>query len=295
MFRIFGQVGGRLRKHALLLAWVPLRRQRHTHPPQPRSRPSGICAAAAAVGAFSMGLPAAGTAVPVALQEQPARSATGPAAESVAGPSSSGASSGCGRGCFLAGTLVIMSDGSARPIEELVPGDATAGGTVRATVQVHYQAAAQLYSYKGVTVTGNQAVLDSTAGCFVRVSAAKTATVVALSDLPFGGSVAGTPYSDVVFDLITSDHRIFIYAKHASADGMGTDEAAVVEFADYAFEEGQASSGDQLAQLNEDPRATPAIVGRIATGEANVHVRTSRPPPQVNTSSTSPVVVVAIL
>ena len=179
-----------------------------------------------------------------------------------------------------------MSDGSARPIEELVPGDATAGGTVRATVQVHYQAAAQLYSYKGVTVTGNQAVLDSTAGRFVRVSAAKSATVVALSDLPCGGSVAGTPYSDVVFDLITSEHRIFVYTKHDSADGTDMGEAAVVEFADYVFEDGQASSGHQLAQLNEDPRASPAIVARIAAGTTKVHVRTSRPPPLVNTSST---------
>jgi len=38
-----------------------------------------------------------------------------------------------------------MADGTARPIEELVPGDSAAGGTVRATLQVHYRAAAQLY------------------------------------------------------------------------------------------------------------------------------------------------------
>ena len=170
-----------------------------------------------------------------------------------------------------------------------MPGDATAGGTVRATLQVHYHAAAQLYSYKGVTVTGNQAVLDSASGRFVRVSAAESATVVALSDLPFGGSVAGTPYSDVVFDLITSEHRIFIYARQDSAEEMDTNagEAAVVEFADYLYEEGQASSGHQLAQLNEDRRATPAVVARIAAGEAKVRVRISRPPPQVRAPASS--------
>ena len=190
-------------------------------------------------------------------------------------------------GCFLAGTLVLMSDGSARPIEELVPGDSTAGGTVRATVQVHCHAAAPVYSYRGVTVTGNHAVLDSTSGRFLPVSSAAGFALVPLSDLPFGGSVAGTPYSDVVFDLITSEHRIFVYVKQTSVRGTDaaeeTDTTTVVEFADYTSEDAQSGSGRHLMQLNDEAqsRPTPGIVARVATGAVDVHVRSSRPPLQV--------------
>ena len=176
-----------------------------------------------------------------------------------------------------------MADGTARPIEELVPGDSAAGGTVRATLQVHYRAAAQLYSYKGVTVTGNHAVLDRAAGRFVRVSAAQGASVVDDSDLSFGGSVAGTPYSDIVFDLITSKHRIYVYTK----SGPG---ATVVEFADYEevdeAHDGSGGGGDRrLALLNNDAQRhqgrPPAVVAQVLTGDVGVRVRSSRPPAQV--------------
>ena len=192
------------------------------------------------------------------------------------------------RGCFLGGTLVLMADGSARSIEELVPGDSTAGGTVRATLQVHYHAAAQLYNYRGVIVTGTQAVLDHTTGRFVRVSAAIGAAVVPLSELSFGGSVAGTPYSDVVFDLVTSAHRIYT-CTHSNATKPGeTAIVHVLEFADYEEvdpEDLEDASQRRLAALHasQEKRTPPAAVLRAMSGEAGTEVRVhpTRPPPMV--------------
>jgi hypothetical protein len=155
-----------------------------------------------------------------------------------------------------------MADGSARPIEDLVPGDATAGGTIKAALQFHYRASAQLYTYQGVTVTGDHAVAEP-GGRFVRVCRAVGAMAVPDSDLAFGGSVGGTPTSDVLYDIITTDHRIFVFAQCSGPSVAGR----VVEFADYVeADEGLDEERERrLALLNVSQSASrplPAVVTR---------------------------------
>ena len=65
-----------------------------------------------------------------------------------------------GGGCFAPGTLVLMGDmRSTTKIEELRPGDVTAGGTVKAAMQFDKSLCAPMYKLHGVSVTGDHAVL----------------------------------------------------------------------------------------------------------------------------------------
>ena len=131
-----------------------------------------------------------------------------------------------GGGCFAAGTQVLMEDGSTVAIEELRAGDDTAGGRISATLQFDRASAAPLYTFKGVTVTGDHAVLQGEA--FVRVRDADGA--VRLPSKPQIGAadptrfpalncpesfgkpgcrlIAGAPKPAVIYDVISSAHRI---------------------------------------------------------------------------------------
>lgn len=97
--------------------------------------------------------------------------------------------------CFAAGTLVRMADGSDRPIERLTPGDATAGGVVRA-VHVHPGIGQTVYRYDRVLVTGGHAIFED--GRWIRVRDSRRAERLAGVVLPS------------VHNLVTSDHRIMV-------------------------------------------------------------------------------------
>lgn len=109
--------------------------------------------------------------------------------------------------CFAAGTPVRMAEGSDRPIERLTPGDATAGGAVRA-VHVHPGIGQTIYRYGRVLITGGHAVLED--GRWVRVRDSRRAERLAGVVLPS------------VHNLVTSDHRILV-DDHCFADAAETD------------------------------------------------------------------------
>ena len=81
-----------------------------------------------------------------------------------AGGSSSGGQ-GSGGGCFIAGTMITMHDGSLKPIEQVDIGDAVAvGGKVFATGKFLID---NLYDYNGIQVSGTHMVKED--GAWTRV------------------------------------------------------------------------------------------------------------------------------
>ena len=73
------------------------------------------------------------------------------------GGSSSG-SNGTGGGCFIAGTMITMHDGSFKPVEQVDIGDEVAvGGKVFATGKFLID---NLYEYKGIQVSGTHMVKE---------------------------------------------------------------------------------------------------------------------------------------
>jgi len=80
------------------------------------------------------------------------------------GGSSSGGD-GSGGGCFIAGTMITMHDGSLKPVEQVDIGDAVAvGGKVFATGKFLID---NLYDYNGIQVSGTHMVKED--GAWTRV------------------------------------------------------------------------------------------------------------------------------
>jgi Ca2+-binding EF-hand superfamily protein len=135
---------------------------------------------------------------------------------------------GRGGGCFAAGTRVVLRDGSARAIERIVVGEKLAGNSVAvATLRFDAAAAAPLFEVRGVRVTADHAVL--TDGRFVRAREAA------------GATRAPAAADGLVYDLITTDHRIRIVANGG----------AELECADYLeLPEGRVAYDRLLGGLN---------------------------------------------
>ena len=133
-----------------------------------------------------------------------------------------------GGGCFAAGTRVVLRDGSARAIERVVVGERLAGNSVAvATLRFDAAAAAPLFEVRGVRVTADHAVLLD--GRFVRAR-----------DAP-GACVAPAAADGLVYDLITTNHRIRLVA----------DDGAELECADYLeLPEGRVAYDQLLGRLN---------------------------------------------
>ena len=135
---------------------------------------------------------------------------------------------GCGGGCFAAGTQVVLRDGATKAIERIVVGEALAGNSVAvATLRFDAAAAAPLVEVRGVRVTADHAVLMD--GRFVRARDAA------------GATRAPAAADGLVYDLITTDHRIRIVA----------DNGAELECADYLeLPEGRVAYDRLLGELN---------------------------------------------
>jgi len=83
--------------------------------------------------------------------------------------SSSSGSGGSGGGCFIAGTMITMADGSFKAVETVDIGDEVAvGGKVFATGKFLID---NLYEYKGVQVSGTHMVKED--GKWTRVENSK--------------------------------------------------------------------------------------------------------------------------
>ena len=82
-----------------------------------------------------------------------------------AGSSSSGSGGSGGGGCFIAGTMISMADGSYKPVEQVDIGDTVSvGGKVFATGKFLID---NLYDYNGIKVSGTHMVKED--GAWVRV------------------------------------------------------------------------------------------------------------------------------
>ena len=91
------------------------------------------------------------------------------------GGSASG-SSGSGGGCFIAGTMISMADGSLKPVEQVDIGDVVSvGGKVFATGKFLID---NLYDYNGIQVSGTHMVKED--GAWIRVQDSRLG--VALGD-----------------------------------------------------------------------------------------------------------------
>jgi hypothetical protein len=83
--------------------------------------------------------------------------------------SSSSGGGGTGGGCFIAGTMITMHDGSLKPVEQVDIGDEVAvGGKVFATGKFLID---NLYDYKGIQVSGTHMVKED--GTWTRVENSK--------------------------------------------------------------------------------------------------------------------------
>ena len=81
------------------------------------------------------------------------------------GGSSSGGGGSGGGGCFIAGTMISMSDGTSKPVEQVDIGDVVSvGGKVFATGKFLID---NLYDYNGIQVSGTHMVKED--GAWIRV------------------------------------------------------------------------------------------------------------------------------
>ena len=113
----------------------------------PTDRPGGADAGTESFGNENVGGSPTGISGP---PSQGGTATTGPS-----GPPSQGGGGG-GDGCFLAGTLVTMADGSTKPVEQVDLKDNVAeGGKVFATGKFLVE---NLYDYKGIKVSGSHMV-----------------------------------------------------------------------------------------------------------------------------------------
>jgi len=111
------------------------------------------------------------------------------------GTASSG-TPGSGGGCFLAGTLITMADGSTKPVEQVDLRDEVAvGGYVFATGKFLID---NLYDYKGIKVSGEHMVKEN--GNWMRVKDSSYA--VSMGDDEHIVYVFGTEYRRIVINGI---------------------------------------------------------------------------------------------
>lgn len=125
--------------------------------------------------------------------------------------SSGGSGGGGGESCFAAGTVILMSDGTQRPVEEVRIGDELAeGGTVLATGRF---LASDLYLLRGVLVSGSHLVLDR--GVWSPVS-----------EHPEAVAMIRRPVK--VYNLMTSENLIIAggmtFADHSEIGGVLVEE-----------------------------------------------------------------------
>ena len=85
--------------------------------------------------------------------------------DAAGGASSGSGGTGGGGGCFIAGTMISMADGSLKPVEEVDIGDVVSvGGKVFATGKFLID---NLYDYNGIKVSGTHMVKED--GAWIRV------------------------------------------------------------------------------------------------------------------------------
>ena len=114
----------------------------------PTDKPGGADAGTESFGNENVGGSPTGISGP---PSQGGTATTGPS-----GPPSQGGGGGGGDGCFLAGTLVTMADGSTKPVEQVDLKDNVAeGGKVFATGKFLVE---NLHDYKGIKVSGSHMV-----------------------------------------------------------------------------------------------------------------------------------------
>ena len=117
-----------------------------------------------------------------------------------------GHSGGGPGGCFIAGTMVEMEDGTEKAVETIDVGEKTRGGTVHACLKFDPN---PIWDYKGVKVSPTQNVLED--GQMISVGKSKH------------GIPTGT--SEIVYNFITSKYRVFIkgieFACYYSSDPDG--------------------------------------------------------------------------
>lgn len=99
-----------------------------------------------------------------------------------------------GGGCFVAGTLIQMEDGTEKPIEDIQIGDKTAvGGKVYAVYKAAWTR--PVYNYGGILVTGEHPVLEN--GVWKRVEDSESAYISKIQPT-------------MVYDFSNDKHRILI-------------------------------------------------------------------------------------
>jgi hypothetical protein len=112
--------------------------------------------------------------------------------------SSLGKDSGGNEGCFAKGTLIMMDDGTQKPVEDVDIGDEVKlGGFVFATGKFLIN---NLYNYKGIEVSGSHMVLEDNK--WLRVEDSELATLVSEDDTivyVFGSENRRIVIDDVVF------------------------------------------------------------------------------------------------
>ena len=109
---------------------------------------------------------------------------------------SSGSTGSGGGGCFLAGTMITMADGSLKPVEQVdIRDEVAVGGFVFATGKFLID---NLYDYKGIKVAGTHMVKED--GNWIRVENSKYGT--ALGDDEHIVYVFGTEYRRIMINGI---------------------------------------------------------------------------------------------
>ena len=129
-----------------------------------------------------------------------------------------------GGGCFVAGTLIQMEDGTEKPIEEIQIGDKTAvGGKVYAVYKAAWTR--PVYNYRGILVTGEHPVLEN--GVWKRVEDS-------------GNGFISKIQPTLVYDFSNDKHRILIGG---------------IVFTDFAEQDDFSMSyGESIARLNGQAR-----------------------------------------
>ena len=111
-----------------------------------------------------------------------------------------------GGGCFIAGTMVEMADGTEKAVETIDVGEETRGGTVHACMKFDPN---PIWDYKGVKVSPTQNVVED--GQMISVGKSK-------HGIPTGTSA-------IVYNFLTSKYRVFIkgieFACYFSSDPAG--------------------------------------------------------------------------
>jgi len=133
--------------------------------------------------------------------------------------------------CHAAGTMIVMLDGSRKPVEALEIGDQVMlGGAVLGRGEV---LAADLFKYKGTVVNGRHAVFED--GRWLRVEDSEAADAVD----------TGEPVR--VYPLVTECH-LLVCEQYICADFAETDDADM-------------SASERIAKLNRDTERNGWLAG----------------------------------